>query len=93
LPQPKVDKHTRVWPFEDAKGKISEVGRRAQTEGPQLATVHGKKAVMISAVENEASLKQKLTGKELIAALRVGPKFEIELPERPKDMKFRDVEI
>jgi prevent-host-death family protein len=88
-----MNKHTGVWSFQEAKAKFSEVVRRAQTEGPQLVTVHGKEAVMISAVESEASLKRRLAGKDLVAALRAGPKFEIELSKRPKDMKFRDVEI
>lgn len=88
-----MNKHVKVWSLQEAKAKFSEVVRRAQTEGPQLVTVHGKEAVMISAVESKAPLKQNLTGKDLIAALRAGPKFEIELLERPKDMKFRDVEI
>ena len=38
-----MNKHTRnVWSLQEAKAKFSEVVERAQTEGPQTVTVHGK---------------------------------------------------
>jgi antitoxin Phd len=35
------------WKLEDAKARLSEVVRRAATEGPQLVTVRGKDAAVI----------------------------------------------
>ena len=40
-------KHSRVWSLQEAKAKFSEVVRRAQSEGPQTVTVHGRDAVQI----------------------------------------------
>lgn len=88
-----MNKHDRVWSLQDAKAKFSEVVRRAQTEGPQTVTVHGKPAVTISATDQQVPLGRKLTGNDIVAALSAGPPFEIELPERPKDMTFRDVDV
>ena len=50
-----MKKHTRVWSLQDAKARLSEVIRLAQSEGPQLVTVHGKSAVTITAAANEIS--------------------------------------
>ncbi len=35
------------WKLEDAKARLSEVVRRAASEGPQLVTVRGKQAAII----------------------------------------------
>ena len=88
-----MNKHTRVWSLQDAKARLSEVIRLAQSEGPQLVTVHGKSAVTIAAVPNETQPKRKLTGKDLWQALSTGPKFDLEIPKRPKDGFFRDVDL
>jgi prevent-host-death family protein len=66
-----MNKHTRVWSLQEAKAKFSEVVRRAQTEGPQMVTVHGKKAVTVSAV-NEAGAAEE-TGAGLIRILENSP--------------------
>jgi antitoxin Phd len=88
-----MNQHSRVWSLQEAKAKFSEVVRLAQTEGQQVVTVHGQPAVTISAVGTVLPESRKLTGKDFVAALSEGPPFEIELPERPKDMKFRDVDL
>lgn len=39
----------QTWQLQEAKGKFSEVVKRAQSEGPQNITVHGESvAVLIS---------------------------------------------
>lgn len=42
-----ADSRIRTWKLEDAKAKLSEVVRRAQSEGPQLLTVRGQPAVHV----------------------------------------------
>lgn len=37
----------RTWQLQEAKNKLSEVVNRAQTEGPQTITVHGKEVVVV----------------------------------------------
>lgn len=36
-----------TWQLQEAKAKLSEVVRRARSEGPQTITVHGQKAVVV----------------------------------------------
>lgn len=40
-----------TWKLEDAKARLSEVVRRAETQGPQLVTVRGREAAVILASE------------------------------------------
>ena len=50
-------KRYRGWKLEDAKARLSELVRRAQSEGPQRVTVRGRDAVVvISAKELERLL-------------------------------------
>ena len=88
-----MDKHIRVWSLQEAKARLSEVIRLAKSEGPQLVTVHGKSAVTIVAASNEMQPEHKLTGKDLWQALSAGPKFDLEIPQRPKDGFFREVDL
>ena len=88
-----MNEHTRIWSLQEAKAKFSEVVRRAQTEGPQVVTVHGKEAVTITATGEASPEKRKLTGKDFFEALSAGPHFEIEIPERPEDACFRDIDL
>lgn len=37
----------RQWPLQDAKAKLSEVVKRAQSEGPQEITLRGEPMVMV----------------------------------------------
>jgi prevent-host-death family protein len=60
-----MNKHSRVWSLQEAKAKFSEVVRRAQSEGPQMVTVHGKNAVVVSAAEG----KRPVAGEETCASL------------------------
>lgn len=41
----------RVWKFQDAKARLSEVLRLAKSEGPQLVTVHGRPTAVIVDLE------------------------------------------
>jgi prevent-host-death family protein len=91
-----MNHHQRTWSLQDAKARLSQVIRLAQSEGPQTVTVHGEPAVTISKVEAEQKPKPKLsglTGADMLKAWRKGPLFDFELPERPKDGKFRDVDL
>ena len=49
------------WTIADAKSKFSEVIARAQSDGPQIVTRHGKKAAVVVAAE-EWERKTKRTG-------------------------------
>jgi prevent-host-death family protein len=90
-----MNEHTRVWALQEAKAKFSEVVRLAQTEGPQVVTVHGKEAVKITAMEKSALDADQLTGLDLIKALQACPypEFmdEIEKHRLREPIVLRDV--
>ncbi len=50
------------WKLEDAKARLSEVVRRAGTQGPQLVTIRGKEAAVIVAPEEYVQLLPKPEG-------------------------------
>ena len=80
----------RVWPLQEAKAKFSELVRLAQTEGPQTVTVHGEPAVTITKAEPQEKKLSGLTGADFWKAMQDGPKFDLEIPPRPMDGKFRN---
>jgi prevent-host-death family protein len=41
-----------VWQLQEAKNKFSNLVDRAQNEGPQLVTKHGKETVVVLSVED-----------------------------------------
>lgn len=88
-----MNKHTRVWSLQEAKAKFSEVVRRAQTEGPQDITLHGKHVVTVFPADADAATKDIRTGKDLIAAMQACPFPDFEIPERDEDAFFRPVEL
>ena len=42
----------KVWQLQEAKNKFSNLVDRAQNEGPQLVTKHGKESVVVLSVED-----------------------------------------
>ncbi|MEO8726370.1 MAG: type II toxin-antitoxin system Phd/YefM family antitoxin [Acidobacteriaceae bacterium] len=44
------------WKLEDAKARLSEVVRRAKSEGPQVVTVRGEEAAVVLSAEEFAEL-------------------------------------
>ncbi len=89
-----MNKHPRVWSLQDAKAKFSEVVRLAQTEGPQVVTVHGKEAVTITrAAQQDLAKLPNVTGSDFWRALSSGPKYDLEIPPRPSDGQFRNFEF
>ncbi len=64
-----------IWQLQDAKAHFSQVIEKAQSDGPQYITRHGKqRAVVISMQEYE-----RISGVEddaLTRHLLTGPKFE-----------------
>jgi prevent-host-death family protein len=83
-----------IWKLEEAKNRFSEVVRRAQQEGPQLVTKHGRQAAVVLGSEDYRCLSEKgglvefLSRSPLAAAFEAG---ELRL-ERATDLA-RDVEL
>jgi prevent-host-death family protein len=78
--RPKLIPLQPAWKLQDAKARFSEVVRRAQTEGPQRVTVHGKDAVVIlSAADYAKSQPSGRTGADLVAAMQEARKLGLRL--------------
>ena len=46
------------WQLQDAKNKLSELIDRAQTEGPQVITLHGRDAVVVVSANEYGKLSR-----------------------------------
>ena len=44
------------WQLQEAKNRLSEVVRKAQNEGPQTITLHGKDAAVVVSAKQFANL-------------------------------------
>src|SRR5262245_47505887 len=81
------------WIFQDAKARLSEVVRRARSEGPQHVTVRGRDGVVVVAEEEFRRLKGEVTGAALVAAMQASPSREIELEPKRTRMPVRDIDL
>jgi len=81
------------WVLQDAKARLSELVRRARSEGPQHVTVHGRDGVVVIAEEEFRRLKGDLTGAALVAAMQASPFRETEIEAKRSKMPVRTVSI
>lgn len=88
-----MNHHVRTWSLQDAKARLSEVIRLAQTEGPQLVTVHGKPAVTIEQTHSTVERFKGLSALDAYRLLERGPPLDFELPERPSGGPLRDIDL
>jgi len=66
----------QMWQMQEAKARLSEVVKSAETLGPQKITVHGQPvAVVIS-----HAMYEKLTGNQqsLVSFMRASPLYDME---------------
>lgn len=74
------------WKLEDAKARLSEVARRAQSDGPQHVTVRGKPAVVVLSHTEYERLTRQARGKPLAELLRHSPIAGLDFePTRSRD--------
>jgi len=50
-----------MWQLQDAKNKFCYLVNRAQKEGPQIVTKHGKEAVVVMAIDDYKKLSKPKT--------------------------------
>jgi prevent-host-death family protein len=60
-----IDGLGRIWKFQDAKARLSEVLRLAKSEGPQTVTVHGRPTAVIVDLEGYEIRKKTGSGETL----------------------------
>jgi len=80
-----------IWLLQDAKARFSEVVRRAQSDGPQHVTVHGREEVVIVSAQDFRRLRGDVTGEALVAAMQSSPYRDIDLDSEGMVMPVRDV--
>ncbi len=84
------------WQLQEAKNRLSEVVRRAQTEGPQTITVRGEDAVVV--IDSEQYRKtgespDQQPTQSLGTFLRRSPLWGSELPFARDEGTDRDVPL
>jgi len=89
----KALKRSRDWIFQDAKARLSEVVRRARSEGPQHVTIRGRDGVVVVAEEEFRRLKGEVTGAALVAAMQASPSREIEIEPKRARMPVRKIDL
>ena len=92
-PAAKALKQKGHWIFQQAKARLSEVVRLAQSEGPQHVTVHGRAAVVVVAEEEFRRLKGEVTGAALVAAMQASPSREVDLEPKRARMPVRNIDL
>jgi len=81
----------RRWRLQEAKAKLSELVRQAQTHGPQRVTLHGRDAVVVIAADEFDRLRRPVTGRDIVEALSASPLQEIEFERHSVKSPVRDV--
>lgn len=79
-----------AWQLQTAKQHFSELVERAQRDGPQVVTKHGKEAVVVVSVEEYQRLRG--GGPSLIEFIRSAPDFDALDLGRAED-HGRDVDL
>lgn len=74
-----MNEHSKIWSSQEAKAKFSELIRRAQVEGPQEITLHGKHVATLHPAGNGETAGRKKTGQALVDAMQACP-YKIEYP-------------
>jgi prevent-host-death family protein len=86
-----------TWKLQDAKARFSEVVRRAQSDGPQRVTVHGKDAVVVLSAADYAagrpSTGDARTGEELVKAMQQARKLGLKLKPTRVPALVRSIDL
>jgi prevent-host-death family protein len=79
------------WPLQEAKARFSELVRRANSEGPQHVTVHGRDEVVVVAAAEFRRLQGAETGRSLLEALQASPHRDVEIEPPRSPLPVRGV--
>jgi len=78
------------WRLQDAKARLSEVVRKAQSHGPQRVTLHGRDAVVVVSAGEFDRLCEPMTGRKLVEALRSSPLGDLVIERKSIRSRVRD---
>jgi prevent-host-death family protein len=93
VPGAKPLKRRDIWIFQDAKARLSELVRRARSEGPQHVTVRGRDGVVVVAEEEFRRLQGEVTGAALVAVMQASPSRKTQLEPKRARMPIRDIDL
>lgn len=82
----------QVWQMQEAKARLSEVVRRAESEGPQDITVHGQSVAIVLS----RAAYDRLTGNRLslLEFMQQSPLYGVEEIEFERDSSpTREIEL
>ena len=83
----------RSWALQDAKARLSELIRKAQSDGPQHITVHGRGSAVILSEEEYSRLTGGCSGQQLVDLLRSSPLRDVEIEHPSVRGPVRDVDL
>jgi len=72
---------------------LSEVVRKAKTEGPQRISVHGRDEVIVVSVAEYRRIKGQLTGQALVDVLQRSPLRDVKIERSRTRGPVRGVEL
>lgn len=81
------------WRLQDAKARLSEVVRHAQTNGPQRVTLHGQDAAVIVSAEEFARSQKPITGLDIVNALQEASLDDVSFDRVSFKAPVRDVSL
>lgn len=81
------------WRLQDAKARLSEVVRHAQTNGPQRVTLHGQDAAVIISAEDFDRSRKPITGLDIVNALQESPLEDVSFDRVSFKAPVRDVSL
>lgn len=84
---------TSYWALQDAKARLSEVVRKAKTEGPQRITIHGREEVVVVSVEDYRRASGDKTGGDLVQLLQDSPLRDVRLERERTRSDIRSVDL
>ena len=80
-----------IWQLQEAKNKFSSLVKKAQKQGPQIVTKHGRKTVVVLSFDQYEKIVRPKT--DIVTFFRNSPLSEINLKlSRNKDLP-RKIEI
>jgi antitoxin Phd len=81
------------WPLQDAKARFSELVRKAQQDGPQRVTVHGRDSIVVLSEDDYARLTGARSGQLLVDLLAASPLADVAFEHAPVTGPVRDVKL
>lgn len=79
------------WQLQEAKNRLSEVVREAQTAGPQVITVRGEEAAVVLSADEYRRITR--TGGTLVEFMQHSPWADVDLDLRRSRDMGRELEL